>query len=327
MKRILAVVLVICASFFLCGASWFNKTKVVIDTENNYVYKYCTADTMLSEFKNNRKEAKKKYQDEQVLLSGKVVSIGKNGKNIILSGRTTSDIAIDCSYDKELRESALAYNVGESVALYGQITVDAIDNDIHLKAVKIVKVPTSITSNNMYYLLDGSSFDKMKATKVTLNNGGVEYYIPSIWTRQGIQHNIMEEKLGSIEGYQYTLNKLETNNSTPESLFVCYFNNKTQLSDYLNDSDETELIEKAIVENILGSVGMFPSKEVKTYYGSKYTYYIGSFKSTLDTGSGYHTEFVFQADGEEGIVVILYVYKDTKHISDVLFVSRFLEMK
>ena len=110
-------------------------------------------------------------------------------------------------------------------------------------------------------------------------------------------------------------------------LFICYFDNKTQLSDYLNDSDEIELIEKAIVENILGSVGTFPSKEVKTYYGSKYTYYIGSFKSAFDTGSGYHTEFIFQEDGEDGIVVMLYVYKETTHISDVLFVSRFLEIK
>ena len=326
MKKILIAILVICASFVLCGASWFNDTKVVIDTENNQVYQYYTVDTILSEFTNDSKEARKKYQGEQVLLSGTIVSIGKNGKNIILSG-TTSDGTIDCSYDKELRDIALAYQVGEHVALYGQMTVDAIDKEIHLKAVKIVKVPVSIRSKEMYYLLDGSSFNKTNATKVTLHNGGVEYYIPSTWTKQGICHNIVDENIGSMEGYQYVLNQLETKETAPESLFVCYFDNKTQLSDYLNDSDEAELIEKAIVENILGSVGTFPSKEVKTYYGSKYTYYIGSFKSTLDTGSGYHTEFVFQEDGEDGIVVMLYVYKETTHISDVLFVSRFLEIK
>ena len=83
MKRIVIAILVICVSFILCGAGWFNNTKVVIDTENNYVYKYYTADTILSEFTKNNKEARKKYEGQQVLLSGKIVSIGKNGKNIV----------------------------------------------------------------------------------------------------------------------------------------------------------------------------------------------------------------------------------------------------
>ena len=179
----------------------------------------------------------------------------------------------------------------------------------------------------MYYLLDGSSFDKTNATKVTLNNGRVEYFIPSLWAGRNIQHDIVDENLGSIEGCQYILNKLEAGNSVPESLFIGYFDNESQLSDYLNDSNETELIEKAIVENVMGSVGTFPSKKVDTYYGSKYVYYIDSFKTTFDTGIGYHTEFVFQADGEDGIIIMLYVYKDKKHISDVLFISRFLAIK
>ena len=98
------------------------------------------------------------------------------------------------------------------------------------------------------------------------------------------------------------------------------------ISDYLNDSDETELIEKALVENILGNGGSYSSKKVDTYYGSEYVYYIGSYKTAFDTGTGYHTEFIFQADGEDGIVVMLYVYKEAKHLSDILFVSRFLKM-
>jgi len=192
--------------------------------------------------------------------------------------------------------------------------------------VQVGKIPADIRSDEMYYQLDGSSFDRKNATKVTLHEGAVEYYIPDSWASEAIQHSIVEDNLGIMEGHQYTLNKLDPSESVPESLFVCYFDNETHLSDYLNDADETELIEKAIVENILGSVGKFPSKESKTYYGSDYDYYTGSFKSMLEMGTGYHTEFVFQADGEEGIVLVLYVYKNTRHLSDVMFVTRFIEI-
>ena len=57
-KKILIAILVICASVVLCGAGWFNDTKVVIDTENNQVYQYYTADKILSEFTNDSKEGK-----------------------------------------------------------------------------------------------------------------------------------------------------------------------------------------------------------------------------------------------------------------------------
>ena len=325
-KKIFIVILILCTCAGLCGADWFKETKVMIDTEKDHVYKYCTADEIISEFMADHKGAKETYQKEYVLLSGKVTSIGKGGKSIILSGNTEAGLTIACSYNKELRKSALELAPGDSIALYGQITVDAFRKDIHLKAQKIIKPPSAVISKDVYYLLDGSCFDKEKAKKVTLHSEGVEYYIPLSWNE--VEHNIMEEELGTIEGYQYVLNKINGNpDPVPESLFVCYFHNKEQLADHLNDSDKTELIEKAIVENILGEVRKFPSKKVKTYYNSVYTYYSGVYRKTIETGAGYHTEFVFQADDDEGIVLILYVYKDAEHISDVLFLTRFLEIK
>ena len=318
----MAVILALCACLALCGAGLFNNAKVVIDMENNPVYKYCTADTLISAFVKDNKAAKENYKDALLLLPGKIKSIGKNGKDIILTGATHTELEIDCSYDKELRENALAYKVGDSVALYGKIDIDAIDKDIHLKTEKIVEVPVAITSDDIYYLLDGASFDKADSEKVTLNNGSIEFLIPSYWKNEDIKHDILADKLGTLEGYQFVLNKLSSGDSAPESFFVAYFDNKEQLSDYLNDSDETKLIEKAIVENILGSVGSFPTKTI-----GEYAYYTGAYKTAFDTGTGYHTEFVFLADGEDGIVVMLYVYKETKHLSDVLFVSHFLEVK
>ena len=323
-KKILIVISAICICFSLCGAGWFNRTKVVIDTENNRVYQYCTVDELISVFTQDGKDAKETYQNAMVLLAGKVSSIGKNGKNLVLTGMKSSDMAVKCSYDKELRTVASEYSVGDNVALYGKITVDPIDKDIHLKAEKIVDMSSVIMSSEMFYLLDGSSFDRKNANKITLHNDDVEYYIPASWTGEDIQSNIVDEDLGTMEGYQYRLNKLEADDSFPESLFICYFDNKTQLADYLNDAEETELIEKAIVYNIIGKENIKSSQRgVDTYYGSEYDYYLGSYRAKL---YGYNTEFIFQADGEDGIVVMLYVYKEAKHLPDVLFVSRFLNI-
>ena len=325
-KRFFMVALTLWTCLTLCGAGWFGDTKVAIDTEANKVYQYVSASDLIIDFIKDEKAATKEYDKDYVLLTGKVKSVGKDGKNLEVYGKANTQLAVLCTYDKALKTMASAYKVGDSIALYGQIKVGTIDKQIHMKVEKICVAPTDVTSEDMYYLLDGTSYNKADAQKVLLDNGRVEYYIPSFW--EEIQHNISQENLGSIEGYQYVLNQMAgSQDTTPESLFVCYFDNRTQLADYLNDSDETELIEKAIVENILGKVGRFPSKEVKTYYGSEYTYYSGAFKNAFETGAGYHTEFLFQADGDEGVVLVLYVYKDTKHISDVLFLTRFLEVK
>lgn len=325
-KRIAIIIMALCLCLFLCGAGLFNTTKVLIDTENNCVYDYCTADEIIAAFTANSKAAKEKYQGQPVYISGRVVSVGDEGKNIMLTGSATSTLTIECSCDKSLRTAAMQYKGGDRIALYGRIIVSLLNGNVYLKVDKITGVPDSATSLDMYYLLDGTPFDKRNATKVTLNNGGVEYYIPSTWANKEIQRSIQDEKLGAMEGYQYVLNNLNPSDTTPESLFVCYFDNKTHLA-YTDDADETTLIEKAIVENILGSVGIFPSKKVTTYYGSEYAYYLGVYKSIWEAGKGYRAEFVFQPDGEDGIVVILYLYRDAKHLSDIMFLTRFLEVR
>lgn len=327
-KRLTVILFSISVVIALCGASWFDSAKVTIDTENNRVYRYHTVDKVMEAFAADANAAKEKYQEEYVLLSGKIAKIEKNGKNIEVSGLEKTTDTIVCSYDKSLQASASEYKVNDSIALYGKLSVGFFDKKVHLNVEKIVQIPEEIKSDEVYFLLDGTFFDKADAEKITLDEGHVAYYIPRTWTGEEIQHNIIEEDLGIIEGYQYVLNKIpgETG-SVPESLFVCYFDNQKLLADYQNDSDETEQIEKAIVANILGEVKSFPTKEVRTYYGAEYTYYAGVFKNALETGTGYHTEFLFQKDDKDGIVMILYVYKDTKHLGDVLFLSRFLEIE
>ena len=316
----------LCMWLSFLGAGWFSGTKVTIDTENNMLYQYRTADEVVMEFKANSKAAKEKYNGQPVLLTGQVVSVGKDGKNLVVTGLNNTNLTIECTYDKAWRSIAKSYKAGTGVALYGTIGVGVLTGDVYLSVDKFTTKPESALSSDMYYLPDGTEYNKRNATKVTINNGYVEYYIPSTWANDKIQHSVKDENLGTMEGYQYVLNKLSPTDPVAESLFVCYFDNKAQLA-FAGDSDETKLIEKAIVENILGSVGIFPTKKVDTYYGAEYTYYDGVYKNALEAGEGYRCEFIFQADGEDGIVVILYVYREARHVKDVLFVTRFLEVK
>jgi hypothetical protein len=313
-----------CLSFV--GAGWFDGAKVTVDTQNNKVYQYRTADEIISEFKADKKSAKEKFNGQPVLLTGQVKNVGKDGKSIEVTGLNSTTLTIECSMGKELRSTAKTYQAGTAIALYGIVEVGLITSDINLDVDKITTKPVSALSSDMYYLLDGKEYNKRNATKVTMNNGDVEYYIPSTWANDKIQHSVKDENLGTMEGYQYVLNKLSPTDPVAASLFVCYFDNSAQLA-FAGDSDETKLIEKAIVENILGSVGIFPTKKVDTYYGAEYNYYDGVYKNPLEAGDGYRCEFIFQADGEDGIVVMLYVYREAKHVDDVLFLTRFLEVK
>ena len=325
-KRITAIIMALCVCLSFCGAGWFDGTKVMVDTENNKVYQYRTADEIVSEFAANSKAAKTKYNNQPVLLYGQVVSVDKDGKNLTVTGLSNTSLTLECTCERSLRSTAKTYQAGTKVALYGSIVVGLFTGDVYFTVDKFTALPASALSNDMYYLKDGTEYNKRNATKVTLNNGGVEYYIPSTWANEKIQHSVKDENLGTMEGYQYVLNKLNPADPVPESLFVCYFDNNSQLA-FAGDSDETKLIEKAIVENILGNVGIFPTKRVMTYYGEEYNYYDGVFKNALEAGDGYRCEFIFRADGEDGIVVVLYVYREAKHLKDVLFLTRFLEVR
>lgn len=325
-KRMTAILMTLCMCLSFIGAGWFDGAKVTVDTENNKVYQYRTADEIVSEFKAAPKAAKTKYNGQSVLLYGTVVSVDKDGKNIVVTGLSNTSLSIECLCNKGLRPAAKTYQPGTKVALYGSMEVGLITGDLYLTADKITVLPSSALSSDMYYLLDGTEYNKRNSTKVTLHNGAVEYYIPSVWANKKICHSVKDENLGTMEGYQYVLNKLSPTDPVPESLFVCYFDNSTQLA-FASDFDETKLIEKAIVENILGNVGIFPTKKETTYYGAEYNYYDGVYKNPLEAGEGYRCEFIFQADGEDGIVVVLYVYREAKHVKDVLFLTRFLEVK
>ena len=324
-KRFISLLPVFLMVTVLYGFSFKNVT-VRIDTEDNRVYEYITADDILSDFAKDVDGAKGEYKDSYYIVSGKIESISQKGDSIKVVGTSVVDNHIICSCPKKLRSEALTYKAGERIGVFGKISVDLIDKEIHLEAEKLVTAPAAI-KNGTFYLLDGTNLVKNSMSSRTLNNGTIRYSIPAAWKE--VEHSITGEGIGTIEGYQYVLNQLPGNPDTvPESFFVCYFDNTSKLAN-IDDRKETRLVEKAIINNISGE-GKGDSartRDVTTYYGAKYNYYVLSYNDELNTGkNGYYVEYIFQKNGNEGLVMYLYVFREPKHLSDVMFVTRFLEM-
>ena len=324
-KKCTALLLVIPLVFVLLGFS-FSGVTVMVDTEKNRVYEYVSADDLLNSFATDIDSAKNEYKDGYYIIFGKIESISRKGDSVNVYGSTVTSNYVICSVPKSLRSVALSYNTGDGIAVFGRVSVDPIDKDIHIEVERIIDAPSAVKSG-MYYLLNGASIDRNSMNHRTLHGGTVSYHIPSAW--KGVEHSIKEEGIGTIEGYQYVLNQLPGSiDSVPESFFVCYFDNATMLEN-ADDKKETELIEKAIINNISGEgIGNDArTRDVTTYYDTKYNYFLCSYTDVLDIGNnGYHVEYIFQKNGSDGLVMYLYVYKDAKHLSDVMFVTRFLEI-
>lgn len=320
-KRIILISLIVYITVLLCGFS-FNKTLVAIDTEKNRVYKYIIVDSVLEAFDEDTKAATEEYKDNYYLMAGKIKEVSKKGDSVSIYS-LSRDNAMKCNCtDKNVRNDILKFKVGDSVAVYGKLTVDVFDKEQHVQIEKIIKNPSSIKSNEIFFLLNGDKFDTADTLERTLGNGRVKYLIPANWSE--IEVNIAENSLGSIEGYQYVLNKTPGNtNAVPEYVFITYFDKKL-LKD-ASDIKKADEVEKLIVENIEGKVDKFPSKKVHTYYDAEYQYYLGKYTDQLDTGKGYRTEYIFQKDENNGIALIVYVYRDNNYLSDIIFVSRFLK--
>ena len=312
--RCLSVLMILVISAGLCSFSR-PSLNVVTDTEKNHVYRYVTADDVIG--------SPDQYKDQYVLVSGKLGNdvSSNNSFNI----KTTDKRSLRCSVVDGINVDLSHYRFNEDViAVYGRVAfsydVFSQSTGVYIKDVeKVIPCPIA-TAVDMYYTLDGGAFNREAALERTLNNGGVRYYIPFGWDK--IEHDIQKEDLGTIEGRQYDLGKLD-GSDVPETLFVCYFDKKL-LSNSAYITKE-EKVQKAIINNITGSPGnpYRPNVLFPNYYGVKYTYYLSKYSDPFDM-KGYHAEYVFLPDGGNGMVMFLYVYRDAEHLSDVLMIMRFL---
>lgn len=324
-RKVCAILLILCMSFTLCG--WGTQKNVMLDTELNRVYLAESAECVISEFTKDHLSAAEKYQNQFVRLTGAVGSVDKKGSTLKIVGNYSDKKVIICSCPRAIQEQVKSLKLGESIAVYGKLTVDRLDKDIRISVECITSgKATAQSSSELYFTKDGNCQNKKVLLQKSLNNGTVKFYVPTGWSE--VESKISGD-IGTIDGFQYSLNHLTGSCSIyPEMFFVSYFDNGKFLAD-ASDSTKTLEIEKAIIKNISEKEpSKFPTKEIKTYYGAKYTYYKTTYRDTrMDpNGDGYHVEYVFLPDENKGIVLYLYVYKEARHLSDVMFLMRFLSI-
>ncbi len=323
-KELFFIEIMITASLLLSG-SMFKSAEVELDPGKRIVYQSVTADKLIVSYNGNKKSAKEQYEDNYFAVYGKIGEIKKNNKEISLLGTDISgNSKIVCDTSKETIKSVVgSLNSGDLVKAYGQIDSTFISGQVRIEVDRIEKVNAISKSESEYGLASGLSVDKEYLMKKALNKGKIQFFIPPEWTN--VETDISAAGNGYIDGYQYRLNEL-SKTTVPESFFVCYFDNSLLASP--NDKDSTELIEKAIIANILKQDpaklnNKFPLKKIKSYYGPEYTYYQDSYQ---DSNDGYRVEFVFQPVEKDGVIVYLYVYQNQEHSDNIMLTMRLLEI-
>ena len=77
-KKLFPVFLIFPLLLSLCGFSFYI-VSVLVDTEQNHVYEYATADEILNDFAKDIVAAEAEYKGGYYYVSGKTVSISKTG--------------------------------------------------------------------------------------------------------------------------------------------------------------------------------------------------------------------------------------------------------
>lgn len=318
-KTILCILVAALLCFALCG-SMFKPAEMTLGVDKNIVYRNELLETFLVKSKANADYAVKQYQGSYCVFLSVIRSKSDDNKNAYLGSLTsnTNDMLYSVVSNSGVKEELAGLGVGNIVKAYGKMSFGL--GKWTLTIDKIEKSSDMTMSSTAYSTKNGVTLDQGKMVERRLNGGKVKFWIPADW--EGVERDLIETKLGTMEGYQYCLNEIQNQSVQPESLFICYFNNEKQLL-RSGDKKETERIERAIVKNILKSDPGSASLKKKTYYGAEYHYYQSAYKTAL--GQNYHAEFVFQPVGTEGFVVYLYVYRDKAHLDECMITMRLLE--
>ena len=319
-KQISMIALLVLTCFFLCGGI-FSSKEMVMDAEEIHVYRNEPVEYFLLRLNTSPDVVKKEYKNQYFMMFGSVKSKSKDNKQIKLgmtSNKSTARLTCNGS-EEEVVNVISNLRIGDTVKVYGKMT-QSIWGEWSMSVDKIERSYEKTVSRTAYSALSGKTVDATKLETRELKDGKIKFFIPEEW--KGVEKNLIDENLGSMEGYQYCLNEINRHSVQPESLFVCYFSNEKHL---LRPSDKgsTEQIERAIVQNILGDDLGKADKKMTTVYGAEYHYYQDAYDSTF--GKKYHAEFIFQPDGTDGFIVYLYVYLEKSHLDDVMLMLRLVE--
>ena len=320
-KKIAWILSLILMSTFLGAAIW-RTVETAMDTDQVVVYKNESAENFLILIYSNAAAAKSRYKDQYYVMYGQVRSKGTDNKKMKLATATGhSKETLNCSATtQEAMQSLARVRTGDEVKVYGKLTQGLLDGKWSLSIDKIEKASQKDVSRTTYSVISGKTVDTENMVMKSLNQDKIHYYVPKDWTK--VEKNVIDGGLGTMEGYQYRLNEISQQSVQPESIFICYFDSDKLLLKS-SDKSQTELIEKAIVKNILKDDPGKPDKKKTTPYGAEYHYYQEVYKTAL--GQNYHAEFIFQPCGNDGFLVYLYVYREKSHLEDVMIMLRTVE--
>ena len=304
--------------------------EMALDTEKNVVYQNESAEVFLIKAKASKDKAKELYHKQNFVIFGKVKSRDTSKKQFqlgIVRDRISND-TLTCKWSAATVTDAVAeLRGGDVVKVYGELSLGALNGKWTMSVDKVEKTFATTISDTAFSALSGRTIDEAECETRTLNDGKIKFYVPKEW--KSVEKNIIDNNLGTMEGYQYRLNEIDQHSIKPESLFVCYFSNEQKLL-RTSDKGRTEAIEQEIIKNIcpekdlLGNVKTPKrTQKKKTYYDAEYHYYQEEFKS--EGGQSYRAEFIFQPDGTNGFIVYLYVYLEKDHLDDVMLFLRMVE--
>ncbi len=310
LKRILCILMLSLMAFLNSGLS-FNAPIVDMDPDENPSYEYADLGEIITAAGSDR--AADTFKNKYYWTYGIVRSINLEKRTVSLAPGDDEKISLEFKNVK----TAGGVAVKDTVRVYFRIVSGIIGSKANFEIDRMERSEIRKIEGEVFSTADGRMLKADEGNKRTLGDGKMVYHIPDAW--KNVEADIRENELGSIDGYQYKLNKLGKGEAYSECIFVTYFD-KTKMVD-VNDINENKRIEKAIVKDILKKdvTGNFPLREISTSYGPGYKYYRGNYKRS--TGETYLTEFVFQEQGD-GIAVILYLYRDKKHLNDIMNVLR-----
>ncbi|MCR5788289.1 MAG: hypothetical protein K6G83_00225 [Lachnospiraceae bacterium] len=317
--------LLFCLSLFLCGY-YLPGREVVLDTEKpeNRVYRYITADTLLEKIRST--SVYDPYQKKDFAVLGRVGMI-TDYWFVLQPLKGTGNPSVTCRFDDYDKAAVLSsLKTGDQVRAFGRLNIDLLTGVVEMAAEQVKPDSLGSDSPEIYGLLSGKTMNKSSSPVRSLHDGRIRFTIPV--ELQDVEHDILAEGLGNMEGYQYTLNYLTgPENKEPESFFIGYFDKKEHLKN-IGDKTETEAIEKAIIASILKikteDVGRLFKSDSAPFFGkSRYLYYQDAWQDSF--GGAYHLEFAFEEPDPDSILVYLYVYRKPVHLEEIMLIMQLLE--
>jgi hypothetical protein len=319
-KTCLLLAILLLASFVFSGAI-FQTPEMTMDTEINPIYRNEPVEYFLLRQKTASDVVKKEYLNQYFVMLGKVKGRNADGKQLKLGmilNNASETLTCNAGSD-EVAEAIKGLLLGDYVKVYGKMTMGVFDGKWTMTVDKVEKTFDKTISRTAYSALSGRTVDTEEMETRTLNNGAIKYYLPSGWS--GVEKNLKTEKLGDLEGYQYRLNEAEDKAAYAESFFIGCVTKSDLVS--INDLGDDRGLEAAIAADILGKdslSGKYPVKTVNTYYGLTYRYYQDIFETS--GGDRLNTEFIFQDAGDDHLLIFLYVYRDPRHLDEIMTVLR-----